>query len=150
MNRYYYLSLVVALAQTTICCCSTESPTIRKDSTGEVIVTVLYPTIALIYIYIFWLELLLVCQYGFDYIGLQGGIRSSALYDKIVRLIAMGSFLALCIGKVVNLQNYNNNKDNQIQYEANDRPSENVPMALAAIFAWMHLYYFFMLSGGTT
>ena len=144
MNRYYYLSLVVALAQTTICCCSTETPTIRKDSTGEVIVTVLYPTIALIYIYIFWLELLLVCQYGYDYIGFQGGIRSSALYDKIVRLIAMGSFLALCISKVVNLQN--NNNDNQIQYEANDRPSENIPMALSAIFAWMHLYFFFMAS----
>lgn len=150
MNTSYYLSLAIALATTVICCFSNASPTLRPQYEGELAVTIIYPIIAAIYLFLFFSELKLIWEYGFDYIGLQGGIRSSALFDKIARLIAMLSFLALCIGKLITTQSGDANKyhydDTTQSWQPNDRPRENIPMALSAIFAWVYMYYFFMAS----
>lgn len=148
MDRTFYLSLIIALATTIICCISNMPPTVNT-SASDVIAGMLYIIVGSIYLYIFCLEVWLVLQYGIDYIGLQGGIRGAALYDKLTRLAAMLTFLALSLDKIIHVQFYLDTKfnfdDNQT-WQANDRPGENIPMAMTAIFSWIYLYFFFMAS----
>ena len=141
---------MIALAITIICCFSNKTPTSDYNTSAELAVTILYPIVGVAYLYLFFLELKLILFYGLDYIGLQGGIRSSALFDKVARLIAMLSFLALCIGKIISGEDGSANEyvwdDENQSWQPNDKLRENIPMTLNGLFAWVYLYFFFMAS----
>lgn len=150
VNRSFYESLIIALAITLTCCFANASPTGDWETPAQLAVTVLYPIIGVMYLKIFLTECSLLFYYQGDYFGLRGGIRSSALFDKGARIVAMTTFLALCIAKIISVQldeaNVSKWLDDNETWASIDRPRESIPMALNAIFAWIYMYYFFMAS----